>query len=239
MLTYKIKDLNNNEKPRERLLNLGASALSNSELLALLLQTGGRNESVLELSRGLLIKFGGLSGVLEASVAQLTSQKNVGQAKAVIIKAAGELALRINFLNDVKTKAVSTPKDIYKFLKKDFYGKKKEVLYAISLDSRNKIIGKDIVSVGTVNETVVSPREIYRQALLRNAVSIILVHNHPSQDTAPSTEDILVTEKVAQAGVMMGIALVDHVIVCDSEFSSLKALNLFKTRKFNGEEVKK
>lgn len=238
MITYTIKDLGNNEKPRERLVNLGSHALSDSELLAIILQSGGKDESVLDLSRKLLVSFNGYKGLREASVEQLKVFKNIGMAKAVAIIAVCEIALRLNLSDEKEIKYVKFPKDAFNILKKDLFGKKREELYLISLDSRNKVIAKDRISIGTVNETIVHPREVFRQALLRNAVSIVLIHNHPSQETTPSSEDLIVTETIAKAGGLLGIALVDHIIISNTEYCSLKALGVFKTKKFNRGEVK-
>ena len=231
MLSYTIHDLANNERPRERLANIGAPSLSDSELLAIILRIGGRKESVLELSRRILLEFGGFADLAKTSIEQLTAIKNVGLTKAVTIKAMCEIGLRISFGGEERSSVIKTPEDIYRLLKKDLYVEGKEILYLVSLDSRHRVIAKDIVSVGTVNETVVHPREIYKQALSRNAVSIVLVHNHPSQDINPSAEDILVTEKIVQAGKVMGISLIDHVVVSDNGYCSLKALGIFKSRK--------
>ena len=228
MLSYTIHDLANSEKPRERLVSIGPPSLSDSELLAIILRTGGRKVSVLELARRILLEFECFAGLAKTSLEQLTEIKYVGLAKAITIKAMCEIALRINLVGEERSSIRKTPEDIYRLLKKDLFGEGKEILYLVSLDSRNRVIAKDLISVGTVSETIVHPREIYRQALSRNAVSIVLVHNHPSQDIKPSTEDILVTEKVIKAGKLMGISLVDHVVVSDNDYCSLKALNLFK-----------
>ena len=232
-VSYILKDLKDSDKPRERLIKLGPEALSSSELLAVLLRTGGKGESSLILAGKLLSKFEGLEGLVNASLEQLEGVKNIGRAKAVEIKAVFEIALRIALKGEAKRKIIENPKDAFNLVRKDFYSKKREELHLLSLDSRQKVIAKDIVSMGTVNETVVHPREIYRQALLRNAVSIILVPNHPSQDTTPSSEDILLTEKVSKAGVILGISLIDHLVVSNKEYTSLKALGVFKVRKFD------
>lgn len=236
---YSLRDLARTEKPRERLAELGTRSLSDSELLAIVLRSGGKGESALSLAQNLLNKYEGFYGLNSASLEHLMEIKNIGFAKATSIKALCEIAIRLSNLPEKKTVTIKTPKEVFRLVKKDLYGKKREELILICLDTRNKFISKDRVSVGTINETLIHPREVFRQALLRNAVSIILVHNHPSQESSPSSEDILLTEKIAKAGKLLGIALVDHVIVCDREFCSLKALGIFKTIKFNGKEVKK
>ena len=127
---------------------------------------------------------------------------------------------------------ISCPQDIFKVVRDDLAGKEKEYLYLLSLDSKNKLIAKDIITIGTVTETLIHPREIFKQALIRNAVSIALVHNHPSQDIEPSEEDILLTERLTEAGAVMGIPLVDHLIISNADFVSMKALDLFRSSKF-------
>ena len=232
MFVYKVRDLPVGEKPRERLVKHGAAALSDSELLAIILGEGGKDESVLSLARRILIEFGGLGGVLQASPEQLMALKNVGKVKAITVKAVCEIGLRVTSGSERSVEFIKSPEDIYKLVKKDLYGKKKEHLYLISIDSRGSVIAQDLISIGTVNETVVHPREVFRQAVMRAAVSIILVHNHPSQDTSPSSEDIFLTKKIVEGGRLVGINILDHVIVSDKEFCSLKALGLLKTGKF-------
>lgn len=232
---FKIKDLNNNEKPRERLVYKGANALADYELLAILLHSGGTTESALELAQKILSKFGGFKGLINADIVQLQTFKNVGIAKASTIKASCEIALRINTETETKIK-IQKPEHIFKVLKKDLFEKTKEHFYVISLDTRNYLIAVDLVSIGTVNETLVHPREVFKQALSRNAVSIIVAHNHPSGQPDPSPEDIIVTERVAKVGIALGIPLLDHVIISNNLFISLKALNLFSK---GGEEDEK
>ncbi|OGC47237.1 hypothetical protein A2886_01145 [candidate division WWE3 bacterium RIFCSPHIGHO2_01_FULL_42_13] len=239
MSSYKVRDLPDSEKPRERLVKYGAEILSDSELLAIILSVGGKEESVLELSRRVLAEFGGFKGLAQASPEQLVSLKNVGEVKAITIKAACEIGLRVTSDSGPASEFIKSPEDIYRLVRKDLYGKKKEHLYLISIDSRGRAIAQDLISIGTVNEAVVHPREIFRQAIMRTAVSIILVHNHPSQDTSPSSEDIFLTKKVADAGRLLGLNVLDHVIVSDKEHCSLKALGFLKAKKFNekGKEV--
>jgi len=240
MRKYIVSDLPNTEKPRERLLLLGPHVLSDSELLAILLRIGGKDETVLALARDILSHFNGLQGVFSASIEQLTQFKNVGTSKAVGIKAVYELTSRIHSQVQDKVIFLKAPKDIYAIVKKDFYKQTKEYLWVLSVDTKQRYIAKDLVSVGTVKEALACPREIYRHALLRNAVGIVLVHNHPSGDSFPSAEDILLTEDIAQAGKTLGIPLIDHVVVGGSEYTSMKALNMFKTANLDeGKEVKK
>ena len=156
--------------------------------------------------------------------------KNINLAKAAGILAGVELGIRLTE-TETLSPIVKRPEDIFNSIRSDLYGKTTEYLYLISLNTRNRLISKDIISIGTVNETLLSPREIFKKALSRNAVYIILAHNHPSQDIAPSNEDILATEKTRKAGLMLGIPLIDHLIVCNDKFNSMKALGLMETLK--------
>ena len=228
----KISDLNKRDRPRERLLRFGANALADYELLAILLSSGNANSSVLDISQQLLKEFGGFKGLLEAQKEQITKVKGIGYVRFAIIKATLEISHRLFAENGNGRKTVKNPEDIIKIVQKDLFNKKREHLYLISLDSRNKFISKDLVSIGTVNTTLVTPREVFRMALVRGAVLIVLVHNHPSNDPNPSTEDIVITEKIAQLGKELNIPLIDHVIFADGEHISLKSMGIFDTCEF-------
>ncbi|RJR27473.1 DNA repair protein RadC [candidate division WWE3 bacterium] len=232
MSYYRIKDLNKDEKPREKILTLGPKALSEEELLALIIRSGGSDESAIELSRRIIKESGGLKNLTTKSIQQLMSIKNINLAKAACIIAGFELGIRSA---DERTEnpRVKRPEDVFHLIKAELYGKSKEYLYLISLNTRNRLISKDIISIGTVNETLMSPREIFRQALSRNAVYIVLAHNHPSQETTPSEEDILATKKTQQIGFLLGIPLIDHLIVCNDKFTSMKSLNQLETKKLS------
>lgn len=208
------------------MLNKGAESLSDTELLAIVLRTGGENNSVLELAGKILKKFGGLKGLLNADITQIQTLKDVGTTKAVTLKAVCEIALRISMEEKSGDLSIRKPEEVFRFLKKDFFEKNKEYLYLLSLDSRNKIISKDLISIGTLNETLIHPREIFKTALLKNAAGIILAHNHPSGDTSPSMEDLKVTEQVAKAGNIIGVNFIDHVIVSNTGFLSIKSLGI-------------
>lgn len=226
-----IKDLNNQNKPRERLLEKGPSALSDIELLAVVLRSGGKGSSVTDLAASLLIKYKNVKSLLETDINSLLKHKYVGNTKATTLKAVSELGKRAYLSQKDAAIAVKKPEDAYKIIKKDLFGKKQEYLYLISLDSRKKLISKDLICIGSINETLVPVREIIRKSLINNAVNIILAHNHPSNDPTPSHEDLLVTEKVAEACNLSGIYLLDHLIISDNRFISIKGLNLFNERR--------
>ena len=223
-----IKDQNRHDKPRERLRSLGATSLSDKELLAIILRSGGKSNSVINISGRILDEFGGLKGLMEADLHQISAVKYIGPAKASSIKAVFEIALRIIATEQKESFSITRPSELYEIVKKDLYGKTKEHLYVISLDSRNKCISKDLISIGTVNETLIHPREIFRTALHKNATYIALAHNHPSGDTTPSDEDIKVTQRVASAGSILGVSLIDHLVVSDRTFTSIKSMNALK-----------
>jgi DNA repair protein RadC len=225
-----IKDLHSSNKPRERLIKNGPQSLSDIELLSILLNTGGNNISALTLASQILRDFKNFKELHQCDMEQLTSIKNVGLSKAATIKAACEIALRMQGVQEKEKVEITSPKDVYMATKNLFLGKNKEHLYIITLDTRNKIISTDLISVGTINETLVHPREVFRHSLIKNAVSIILIHNHPSGDSKPSKNDIAVTERLIKVGVNIGIAVVDHIIVADEEYTSLKTLKLIERR---------
>ncbi|HLB51654.1 hypothetical protein A3F07_00480 [candidate division WWE3 bacterium RIFCSPHIGHO2_12_FULL_38_15] len=230
MINSLLKTVNRNDLPRERLAALGAESLSDIELLSIILGAGGKNESVFELSSKILSDLRGFKGLYRTDYNKLISFKNVGLAKAASIKAVCEISKRIFTEKELSKININKPKDVYESVKKFFFNKEKEHLYLLSLDSRNRLISIDLISIGTVNETLVHPREIFKSALEKNAVSIILVHNHPSGDPNPSEGDIKITEKIYKAGTNIGISLIDHLIVTDTNWVSLKSLNLFERR---------
>lgn len=226
-MNYRIQDLNKDEKPREKLINLGPSVLTESELIALLLGTGGKQKSALDLARELLTKHDGIEGLADIPIEQLLAIKNISKAKACAIKAAMEIGLRVTSpASNLQKQEITKPSDVFSLLKKQIYKKNKEHLFLISLNSRNKLIATDLISLGTINEALISPSEIFKQALIRNAVAIILAHNHPSNDPNPSDSDLAITYRIAKCGQDLGIPLVDHIILASSTFISLKATNL-------------
>lgn len=222
----KIKDLQKEEKPREKMVEKGSEVLTDVELLAIIIRSGGKDASATGLSRELILKFGNLKKVLSADIEQLKNFKNIDIAKATSIKAVEEISKR--YLTPFKEDAIKikSPKDVYDLIRKEVINKEEEYLFLICLDSRNRLISKEVISKGTINETLIHPREIFKKALNKNAYSIILVHNHPSNEPDPSDEDIKVTKRIFRAGIDMGIPLTDHLIVTSNDFMSMKAQNL-------------
>lgn len=223
----KIKDLQKEEKPREKLIEKGVENLTNVELLAIILRSGGKHCPATNLARDLLNKYSGFKNLINADVEELTNFKNVGSAKATGIKALGEISKRMLNNSEKTGVKIKKPQDVFDLIHKDTAEKDQEYLFLISMDAKSKVISKDLISKGTLTETLIHPREIFKKALAKNASSIILVHNHPSEEAQPSSDDIKVTKRIAKVGIEIGIPLVDHLVVTSSDFTSMKAQNLF------------
>jgi len=220
--TVKIKDLPEEQRPRERMWTLGAEALNDAELLALILGTGTKSESALMLAQRLLKGDGGKKGleyIYNASLEELSNLKGIGAAKAVKIKAAVEMGRRIASNYGVKKIVINSPKDVENLLKEEMRVLEKEHFRVILLDTKNKVIFVEEISIGTLDSSIVHPREVFKPAIKRSSSSIILVHNHPSGDPYPSKEDIVITKRLCEAGKLLGIHVVDHIIIGNSSFS--------------------
>ncbi len=226
--SFTIHDLPLNERPRERLLKLGIEALSAQEILALILGRGIKGESVMMTAQNLLSKFGNLENIAAASVIELAEVKGIGPAKAAQIKAAFELSKRLeNSFNDRPKERVKSPQDVIKSVRNKLKGKKKEHFLVLSLDTRNHLITTQTVSIGSLDSSIVHPREVFKEAISSSAASVIFIHNHPSGDPTPSEDDIKLTRRLVEAGDLIGIEVLDHIIVCDKDHISMKASNLF------------
>lgn len=231
MQEINIKNLEPNEKPREKLISKGINSLTDQEIISLIIRTGNKNKSSLQIARDLLNEYKSFKNLLDTDVNELMQSKFLGIAKASSIIAACELGKRIIKTEDIITK-ITNPSEVYEYIKPLLFSQSKEHLYLLNLDHKNNIISHKLLSIGTSNQTLIDIRDIFRYALKNNSHSIILVHNHPSNDPTPSKEDIAITKKVAKAGNDIGINLLDHIIFCDHDFTSLKALNLFSSYKF-------
>ena len=221
-----IKDLPQTERPRERLKNYGAASLSNVELIAILLRTGVEGESVLEMTTRLLTRYKGLDGIARASFGELCREKGVSEAKACQLLAALELGRRLVSLKPEEKPIVRTPQDVANLLMGEMIFLDQEHLRVVLLNVRNQVMGVSEVYVGNVSGAVVRVAEVLRPAVRENCSSIILVHNHPSGDPTPSAEDVRVTEQVAEAGKLMDIELLDHIVLGQHKFASLKERGL-------------
>jgi DNA repair protein RadC len=226
--SFTVRDLPRDERPRERLKRLGAGNLSVQELLAIIMGRGISKESVLVTSQRLLDKFKTIYGISEATIEELQQIRGIGLAKACQIKAAFELASRWKDKSDKNPSAsISAPEDIYKELRFKARGKKKEYFWAVLLDTRNKIIKSVEISIGSLDSSIVHPRELFKEAISASASSIIIAHNHPSGNTQPSEEDIKLTKRLKEGGDIVGIEIIDHIILGEDQFLSMKREGLF------------
>jgi len=225
--SFTVHDLPLSERPRERLAKLGSEALSSQEILALILGRGIKGESVIITAQKLLSRFGNLKNLASASIEELTQTKGIGPAKAAQIKATFELSKRLEHSSNEDTKiTVKSPEDVVKTARSLLKGKKKEHFVVICLDTRNHLIKTSTVSIGSLDCSIVHPREVFRDAISSSAASVIFIHNHPSGDPTPSEDDIKMTKRLIEAGEIIGIEVLDHIILCDSEHLSMKAKNL-------------
>lgn len=223
------------ERPRERLERLGECSLSDAELLAVILRSGGPDMDILELSQKLMHDFGGMRGLLFADYNQLQSIRYLGRAKVSCIKAVGEIAKRCVSPESQDRLKVINPATVYKLIRPRILGKSKEVLYLLSLDLAQRLIKINTISVGTLSQTLSDVREVLRAGLLNNAVSIIIVHNHPSGNTTPSKEDQTFTRRLALAAPKVGLNLLDHLVVTSDEYLSFKSEGLLSFNTEGGE----
>lgn len=226
--SFTVHDLPLSERPRERLLKLGTEALSSQEVLAIILGRGIKGESVMVIAQKLITKFGNLKNIAQASVEELTQITGIGPAKAAQIKAAFELSRRLEDPVDERPKiTVKSPEDVAKSVKSQLKGKKKEHFLVLSLDTRNHLIDTHKISIGSLDSSIVHPREVFKDAISDIAASVIFAHNHPSGDPSPSEDDIKLTKRLVEVGEILGIEVLDHIIVCDRDHLSMKARNLF------------
>ena len=220
--SFTVRDLPPAERPRERLIQLGAEALSAQEILALILGRGVRGESVMITAQKLLGKFGSLQGIADSSVEELSQVNGIGPAKAAQLKAAFELGRRLEGAPREGKAAIKSPEDVVGVVGSTLKGKKKEHFLALLLDTRNRLIRTSTVSMGSLDSSVVHPREVFKEAISASAASVIFVHNHPSGDPEPSEDDIELTRRLVEAGKLLGILVLDHIIVGDGNYMSLK-----------------
>jgi len=221
-----IKKWPEDERPRERLLKFGADELSTAQLLAIILRTGGRKKSALELARELLTKFGSVKEIEGASLVEFSNLeiKGIGSAKLAQLKAAFELGRRLmsSEAEDGSGKpSFKTSRDVFDYYRPKFYGLKKERFLCALLDTKNRIFKETVVSEGTLTSSLVHPREVFRSAIKEASASVLFLHNHPSGDTTPSRDDITITERLVETGKIVGIEVLDHIIISDGGYLSL------------------
>jgi DNA repair protein RadC len=224
--TPMIRDLPVDLRPRERMVYAGAHALSTAELLAIILRVGGRGENVIRMAERLLTHFGGIAGLAQASMDELAAQHGMGQAKATQIKAALELGRRLQIAAPNERPQVRGPADVANLLMLEMGLLEQEHLRTVLLDTKNFVIRVANIYVGSLNSAAVRIGEVFREAIRANSASLIVVHNHPSGDPTPSPEDVRVTEMLVEAGRLMDIEVLDHLIIGRNRYISLKEQRL-------------
>jgi DNA repair protein RadC len=225
-VSYRISDLEQSERPRERLLRLGPDKLSNAELLAILLRVGVRGASAVELGQTLLGRFRGLAGIHRAPVEELVQEKGVGPVKAVQIKAAIELGRRLNETAATDQETISSPEQAAQLVRYQMQASEQEELRVLLLDTRNHLLDNVPIYVGSTNTAQVRPADIFKHAVRKNATAIIVIHNHPSGDPTPSPDDVAVTRELIQAGELMGVKVLDHIVIGQGRHVSMKERGL-------------
>lgn len=218
-MNYTIKELPASERPRERLIQIGPENLSDKELLAIILKTGTKNKNVTELALELLKEYP-ITSLKDVSLPSLKKIKGIGETKAIELLATIELGRRIYLMPKTKLTKLTSATDIYINKNHLFYNKNQEYLYVLYFNSNNELLETKLLFIGTINESVVHPREVFKEAYRLSATYIICIHNHPSNNTTPSKADISFTNSLKQTGLIHGIKLIDHIIFGYDNFYS-------------------
>ena len=221
-----VREMPSDERPRERLERYGAATLQTAELLAIILRVGTPRENVIELASRLLREYGGLGGLLAVDFAELCGEHGLGQAKAAQLKAALEIGRRLSVLSPEARPQITRPDDVASLVMIEMAYLAQEQLRVLCLDTKNYVIHQQVVYQGTINSSVVRAAEVFKPAITRTCLSIIVVHNHPSGDPTPSPEDVRTTEQLRQAGELLDIELLDHLVIGRGRFVSLKERRL-------------
>lgn len=217
-----IKDLPLEERPRERLVQFGPEHLSNAELIAIILRTGTASRSALDLGKELLATYRDLREIAKASLAELADQNGIGQTKAVQLKAAFELGRRVLTSNPFQLPCIRKPEDAYDLLKASFQDLDREHFKVVHLNTKNQVLKVETTAIGILSSSPVHPREVFKEAVKMSSAGLILAHNHPSGDPTPSQDDLLLTKRLYEAGEILGIKIIDHLILGDNRYLSLK-----------------
>jgi DNA repair protein RadC len=225
--SFTVHDLPKPERPRERLQKFGAEALSAQELLALVIGRGIPKKSVMNIAQELLTKFGNIKAISQATIEELSQIRGIGLAKAAQIKACFELGKREELEPETKDFDIKDPEAVVKAIRASIKNKAQEHFKLILLNPRNKIIGISTISIGTLNASLVHPREVFNDAITHSAASVVLAHNHPSGDPEPSEDDITITKRLIEAGKILGIEVIDHIIIGKNDYYSFKAKGCF------------
>jgi DNA repair protein RadC len=224
--TYRITDLDIKERPRERLARLGAQVLSNAELLAILLRVGVHGENAVQVGARLLHTFDGLLGLQRASYEDVRSQHGLGAAKSAQIIAAIELGRRLTLESPDERPVINSPADAAALVRYEMSALEQEHLRVLLLDTRNHVLAIEEIYRGSLNSSQVRVGEIFRAAIRRNAAALIVVHNHPSGDPTPSPDDIAITRAIVEAGVLLDVSVLDHLVIGQGNWVSLKERGL-------------
>ncbi|MCP8617014.1 DNA repair protein RadC [Salirhabdus salicampi] len=220
--TFFIRDIPKQERPREKLLETGSKHLTNQELLSVLLGSGTKHESVMTLAQRVLVTFGGIESLKDTTYEELSAIKGIGKAKAATLVAAIEFGKRIHTIKLEEKYVVRQPVDVAGYIMDELRHLKQEHFIALYLDTKNQIIHQQTLFIGSLNASIVHPREIFKEAVKRSAASIICAHNHPSGDPTPSQEDIQITKRISECGKMIGIEVLDHIVIGNGRYVSLK-----------------
>lgn len=223
MATYQtIKDWPEEDRPREKLLAKGAQTLSEAELLAIILRNGNAStgKSALDYARGLITQFGGLKGIEDASVGELSSVKGIGPAKIAQLKACLEIARRVSSQKWETGQPLRSSEDVYQHFRENLGREMRELFYVVLLNNKNRKIREVKISEGSLTASLVHPREVFNPVIRESAAAVIFVHNHPSGDPAPSPEDVDITRRLKEVGDVMGVRVLDHVVIGHDRFFS-------------------
>lgn len=217
-----LKELPKEVRPRERLLAQGASSLAVTELLAIILRTGTSTATALQVADNLLKHFGDLEGLAQGEVEEISEIKGIGQAKAIQIKAALELGTRLLTQKAKEKSGIRSAEDVFNLLTPSMRYLDREHFKAVLLDTKNRVLQIKDISIGSLNSSIVHPRELFKAAIKMSSAAVIVVHNHPSGDPTPSPEDIEITKRLWEGGQLLGIKILDHIIIGDTNYVSLK-----------------
>ncbi len=215
-----IKSLPECDRPREKMLKLGPSALSDCELLAILVETGIKQTSALDLAREILDQFQSVTALSHVTVEELCSIPGIGPAKAMKVKAGLELANRCMARDIARREQINGPEDVYDLLRFRFLGENREHFAVLLMNTKNHLLKVEVVSIGSLDTSIVHPREVFSYAIKASSAAVILVHNHPSGNPEPSTEDKNLTSRLIKAGELLGISVLDHIIIGANDFFS-------------------
>ncbi|GAB3070748.1 DNA repair protein RadC [Salinicoccus sesuvii] len=227
-MTLLIKEMHNADRPRERLMNYGADKLTNQELLGIIINTGNREESSVTVANRIIQNMKSIRELRNLTYQELVSVKGIGEAKAITILAVIELAIRMHTHSLEEDVFIKSPEDVSYFLMEKMRYYQQEHFVVLYLSTKNMVIHQETMFKGSLNTSIVHPREVYKEAVKRSAAAIICVHNHPSGDPSPSREDVEVTKRLHECGEMIGVDFLDHVIIGAGKYVSLKEMNYIK-----------